>query len=135
MATAKNMYNMLDRRNIGKPADDHNKPLGITDDPAEALKAMDKAKVDGRIVVTEPSGNTRTFVGHNYTALDRKQPGHRHDSRGRDRYHGFIEFCETSGAGSPVTKKKRASALVDGRRKKATAGKRKRAAAKSRQRK
>lgn len=124
MAKAKPVYIVTNRIRLADPKLDREEPLGITEDPVDALKMVKRAKADGRIEMREPDGTVRHFTGRNYNAVDRRQPGHRTDSRGSDRYHGFIEYCETSGAGSPVA-----------RAKPRTSGKRKRATTKARQRK
>ena len=117
-------YVVTDRFRGAEPKLDRDDPLGVTTDPGQALKMAKRARADGRIEMREDGGKTRTFVARSYNAIDKAQEGHRTDARGDDRYHGFIEHCETSGFGSPVAKTKTR-----------TAGKRKRATTKARQRK
>ena len=106
MKAEKPTFVVMDRFRSGAVKDDRDEPLGITEDPVKALKMAKRARSDGRIEMRLPDGTTKTFVAKRYDAVDRKQPGHRYDAKGDDRYHGFIQHCETSGYGSPVAKVK-----------------------------
>ena len=102
-------YVITDRIRTHKSKEDKDVPLGITEDPDQALRRARKATHDGRIEMREPDGTVRHFGPKEYTAVERNRSGHRKDDKGSDMYHGFIEYVESAGyrGEKPRTTKKR----------------------------